>query len=599
MPQKLKSMLLKLLTCPLGYVVFLSVIVLLTLNIGYPIVGSDYVYYVPRLLDSYLFYLNNGLAIQWWTPSFAGGLPSYPNPQQMQFTPQQALLFFMNPWVAINLTVALYLVSGFYSMFFLLLHDLSFPKEQAILGATFFSVTGFYLEHLAAGHLGYVTFPLLPLALLCLLTDRLPLPLAALGLALILTNLIHAAGFYLLVIFTFALMLTLLLIGLLTEPSRKSLVQLSGKVILGGMLGMLLSSSKFVAIASFMRYFPRLSNEHYAVPIWQGVSGFLLQLFFTPLALFQPRVYIGNVLRYVTGARHGLWELDIGLSPVVAGVLCLGVCTGLLHRRARDQLGRIMRQKWGRVALLLALSWIGVEFCLAKGFFYDFLKPLPFLRSLRSNVRFAAIFILPLNILAIYQYAWFARRIALTRWGGVKLTLTLAGLTLALYSAYLQLPFRERPVYAKFDIRQSLQDWRMIRQQHANYRVNYVGRIGGDSKTFSLQASNLYSYEPILSEYSPYLKEGAVAEHDGQAFNLTNPASLVFPAENQLRLFERIALAETANFEQFVTYRRPTWKLSASQRLANTISSGTAAALPVCWLGYWYWRKFQRKGKMT
>src|SRR5262245_35216013 len=61
---------------------FLGVI----LNRTYPIIGHDYTYFISRTLDSYLHYRINGLSIQWYTPSFGGGLPSYANPQQMQFS---------------------------------------------------------------------------------------------------------------------------------------------------------------------------------------------------------------------------------------------------------------------------------------------------------------------------------------------------------------------------------------------------------------------------------------------------------------------------------------------------------------------------------
>ena len=52
----------------------------------YPLVGSDYRLFIPRLIDSLLHYKVNGFSVQWYTPSFGGGLPAYPNPLQMQFS---------------------------------------------------------------------------------------------------------------------------------------------------------------------------------------------------------------------------------------------------------------------------------------------------------------------------------------------------------------------------------------------------------------------------------------------------------------------------------------------------------------------------------
>src|SRR5512133_3076938 len=70
-------------------------------NLLFPLVGQDFKYSVPRLIDTYLHYKINGLSIQWYTPSFGGGLPAYPNPQHIQFSLVQLLMAFLNPWTAI------------------------------------------------------------------------------------------------------------------------------------------------------------------------------------------------------------------------------------------------------------------------------------------------------------------------------------------------------------------------------------------------------------------------------------------------------------------------------------------------------------------
>lgn len=44
---------------------------------GYPM---DLGFYVSKSLETLLFYLNNGIQIQKWSPAFGGGVPSIPNP---------------------------------------------------------------------------------------------------------------------------------------------------------------------------------------------------------------------------------------------------------------------------------------------------------------------------------------------------------------------------------------------------------------------------------------------------------------------------------------------------------------------------------------
>src|SRR5262245_38266301 len=81
--------------------VVIAVFLVHYMNRAYPMVGHDFSYFIPRLIDTHLHYRINGLAIQWYTPSFGGGLPAYANPQHIQFSLPQFLLFVFNPWHAI------------------------------------------------------------------------------------------------------------------------------------------------------------------------------------------------------------------------------------------------------------------------------------------------------------------------------------------------------------------------------------------------------------------------------------------------------------------------------------------------------------------
>lgn len=76
----------------LNILIIILFIVLYT-GAAYPLVGSDYRLFGPRLLDTLLHYKVNGFSIEWYTPSFGGGLPAYPNPLQMQFSLQQLFTF--------------------------------------------------------------------------------------------------------------------------------------------------------------------------------------------------------------------------------------------------------------------------------------------------------------------------------------------------------------------------------------------------------------------------------------------------------------------------------------------------------------------------
>jgi hypothetical protein len=146
------------------------------INRTYPFVGHDFAYFVPRLLDTHLHYRINGFGIQWYTPSFGGGLPAYPNPQHIQFSLPQLLLFVVDPWIATLICVIVYAWVGYLACYLLLRRVLMLGWEASALGAFCFAVNGFYLHHMTVGHLGYLGYPLLPLVALILESNLAPPP---------------------------------------------------------------------------------------------------------------------------------------------------------------------------------------------------------------------------------------------------------------------------------------------------------------------------------------------------------------------------------------------------------------------------------------
>src|SRR5262245_14567880 len=79
-------------------------IIIAIINRDYPYVGHDYRFFIPRIIDTNLHTRLNGLSIQWYTPSFGGGLPAFANPQHMEYSVLQWLAYFMDLWTAILIT---------------------------------------------------------------------------------------------------------------------------------------------------------------------------------------------------------------------------------------------------------------------------------------------------------------------------------------------------------------------------------------------------------------------------------------------------------------------------------------------------------------
>src|SRR5512139_656339 len=183
----------------------ITLLIILIMNKSYPLVGHDYRYFIPRLIDTHLHMRINGPDIQWYTPSFGGGLPAFANPQHIEYSIVQWLSYFINPWSAILLSTAGIALTGYYFFYKLLHQKLELHWMSSILGAMFFIGNGFYIEHLIVGHLGYQLFPLEAVALYALAGTRSNFLLNAPVIAIVIALFIYQAGFYLLIILILSL----------------------------------------------------------------------------------------------------------------------------------------------------------------------------------------------------------------------------------------------------------------------------------------------------------------------------------------------------------------------------------------------------------
>jgi len=579
---------------PALYAALLSAVVVGILNFRYPIVGCDYKYFIPRLLDSFLYYRINGLGIEWWTPAFGGGLPSWPNPQQMQFSVPQALLFIVNPWIAVNATILIFLVAGFYGVFTLLGSILEYPRGVSILGATLFSANAFYVNHMAIGHLGFHAFPLLPWAVVLFLSRSIPTSLASLGLGAIITYLVYSGGFYIGIIFGFSVPLTLAIIFLVSRKTRPDYRSLYSRLFLGTFIGLLAGMSKIVAASSFLRHFPKELNDHYNAGVLQSLAGTIGQLFYAPIALFlQDGFSVTTVLRNLVGAGYySFWELDLGLSPLLPIILLASVFLG--KPAVFGIKAFFNRKRSGLFVSALALAWISWEISSARGVIYPLLKQLAPFQSFHVNVRFVSVFILPVVVFSVFMYRFLARRIACRREKRKELGFVFSIFTLLLFAVYAN-----HPVYLickSYNLMPNIEDWRTIKTSPGKISFKGVDMVP-DFWVYQAGRSSLRPYEPIFGYFLERFPKKTHAGPFGDArngyFNVTNPAGLVFPKENGIKPFDLISQDDEQNYRKFISYRPTDWKLSPMQKQANRVSLLSLIIAAV--LGVYFTARFYRK----
>ena len=566
---------------PLLYLLVISTITIFMVSRDIPRVGHDYGYHIPRMLDAYLHQEINGFEIQWFTPSFGGGLPSYPNPQDIQYSLPQLLMFILNPWVSLMLSLFIYSSIGFISFYFLLKNECRLSKNASLLGAIFILANGFYVEHAIVGHVGFQQFPLLGVILYLMFSKKIkPIP-SGIFLGATIALIVHQSGFYVIVIFLLSLLIMIPLMSLLVPQvvhgRRWILACLTGTLV-----AFLLSASKLSAVYSFMRFFPRQVSDVYGKTYFQGILGIVLQMaggmVLIPYYLLTGKELseISVLFHRATGANYGIWETDISISPAIFLLLFLGIIS--VFRSLPKMKG--IKSSQGKIvplAILLFGIWLAADFTLSQGWLYQFINSLPIIRSLHVNVRFASAFIFPLSFLGAYifdTYSRIDRRI--TRRAFILINF----FALSFLPFYLFLPPQEH--HRSFNLNSSMWTYAQIKQGE-RFPIQEIVNVV-DSNVFKKNASNFQKLrEPIfgygLEYFNPRLQIGPVFEVNNGCYNMTNPVSYVFPEDNNLQQFDCFLVDQKENLELFINRKQPVFNLPARQKIADIFNLIALAAL--------------------
>jgi hypothetical protein len=568
----------------------------------YPIVGSDYRGVVPLFLDISTFIQKNGLSIQWYTPAFGGGFPVFPDPNSGQYSLITLLTLIFNPLKAIVITAIIDIGIGMVAVYYLLSKLLKIQWKAGVLGAVFFSANGFIMERLAVGHYAYLIFPVMIVLIVLLMESRLPWGIAGMAFALVVTIMIHQAGYYSLVLFGLSLLMTIPILYIY-KPSSFSWRHFISVALFGGGLALVLCASKLSAVYSFMRLFPRQVEDRYAASLPAGLLGLLFQLLGAMNLIPLIKLIGGHVVdldKYqavISSAPFGYWEFDMSMSPVVFAIISTGFYQFI--RKPRERVKWFTKdRKWLAWILLILFTWLAIEFTLTKGLIYPLLDKLPILSSLHVNVRFAAAFILPLAITAAIIYSKWSSNLSNRKAWLIFVMVDI--LTLLPLSIYLlsKTDLADR----LYNVTESLQIYDLIRSGDP-MTITGIGSAMDNTDAMLYHMSNLQPYEPIfgyaLQNFHPEIHAGSIWEVSDGYYNMTNPSGYVFPEVNNSRPFERIPVSEKAELEAFASYKQPGWKLPLYQQVFDWVS-GISILAVIAILAYCGVRKLvkqnQRKG---
>lgn len=565
---------------PVLYLIVILGLIVFIINRDLPKVGHDYDFFIPRMLDTHLHHKVNGLGIQWYTPNFGAGTPAYPNPQYIQYSLPQLLMFVINPWLALMVSLIAYAAVGFMTFYMFLRYEMGWIRNASALGASFILANGFFIEHAIVGHVSFQPFPLLGVIVFLLFSQKIGFLPAGILIGLLSAIIVNQGGFIILVIFVFSLAILLPLIYLMRSDlfSRKFLATL----LTSSLAAMLLSLSKISAISAFMRFFPRIIEDNYEKTYFEGIIGIITQLtgfnFIVPKQLFTAgdSKTISLFFQNSTGGQYGIWETNIALSPGLLILLLIGI--GYLIVTATKTRLTISRDKIAAALFLFLAVWLVTDMTLAQGWLYQFVKPLPLIRSIHVNGRFTASFIFPLALLGafIFHEIFKDKRIV-----NPTISLLLGILTVCMLCLYLVISPAIHGM--TFNLESALQTYAQI-DKGWNFTINDLAEIK-NMEVFRQGSSNLAFEDPIfgydMGYFKPKTTPGPIFEIRNGYYNMTNPASYVFPEENNLQSFELFRIDQKTDLELFVNHKQPNFKISTWQKFTNVLS---LAALIICLL---------------
>ena len=257
------------------------------------LIGHDYSYFLPKLLDGWYWVIQNGFFnTPWFTPSWCGGVPAFPNPQDTFYSLPQFLTFFFNPVVSVQTNFLIFGMIGFWGTYFSCRQILGTSKMGSLLGAAFFLFNGFSISRHMVGHLTFHSFYLLPWFFYfsfrkistensnieknhCLFFKKFFLD--SFILAIICAYIIFSgSGVYIMPIIFISSLASGLILNF--KLKKYNVFQINGRLFIGILFGIIASSSKWVSSIYLVKNFPR---DYYPIGGFSDISSLIYAIFYS------------------------------------------------------------------------------------------------------------------------------------------------------------------------------------------------------------------------------------------------------------------------------------------------------------------------------
>ena len=280
--------------------------------------SSGYFHYdwqsaLSRLIFGKLWFLNNGLAVPWFTPHVCCGLPFFANPQSEFYSLTQILFNILQPLTFIKILFLLYSVISYFGFFILSKKIFNLSNNSSIIGSSLFLFNHYFIFHYLSGHIAWSVFCLIPILfyLNCLSFDhRDDLKKSLFYLvssSLVFSLMMHSGGSRIIVEILLSIYF-LTLIHIIKFRNLKIIIY----IFFASLIGLCISSSKIYSAWVFVSNFPRDLEPIQFLSFYDFVK-----VFFDFFFLFPQNEIKDHIITYSHNVSIEELSFNISILPLI------------------------------------------------------------------------------------------------------------------------------------------------------------------------------------------------------------------------------------------------------------------------------------------
>jgi hypothetical protein len=546
------------------------------------LMGHDYSFVLPNLLDGYFWIKRNGLFEPFWfTPAFCGGQPVMGDQGSTFYSVTQLLTLMVDPIASVYLTVLLFASLGFWGFYFLLRSCFGTSKQAAILGGALFMFNGFFIYRMIVGHLSFHAVMLIPwIAYFLLLPTK--VSVSTILFAGVAAGSMFAYGAYsgisLLLLPCALAVLAIICIHRFAGHKSSDFAQRS---LVAALVATGLSAAKLGALISFLQNFPR---SDYLLPgfasTWDATRLLFSALFFSPIDIAQQAEPLLTNAQWAL-SRHE-WEYGVTWIPLL--IILAGTVVVISQMRGTNPIPNPAKWRW--LALLGLILVLPLALNIYTPGWNGFLKQVPVIKSNSTLLRW---FLIYMPVVIIFSALLLDKISSLINIrNGILISALLALITITAFKDreyYQSQPYNPGAIVSAWWIAHTREVQPSI--QHINASVDDNGHVqmqfqGNDM--LATGGSQLACYNPIFGyrlEHFPVksLHPGPVLEERNGVLNIKNPACYLYPKQNDCAPGDHFTAAQLGKAQTFANYKPYRFEFSPSQVIANWMTRITLTLL--------------------